>query len=105
MAITTLDGLVAALLPPVPFYKITGTMEAAGLLHSLHYASGVPGPAAASSAGLGGEALTSLAGALSFPSAVGGKNVHLARLEAAHTSSLGSLSLMDRLWQNSGFVV
>lgn len=105
MAITTLDGLVAALQPPVPFYKTSGTMKAAGLLHSLWFAAGVPGPAVISTAGVGGEALTSYAGQLSFPSSVGGEDVHLGRLEAIQSSSLGSLLLLDRLWHNNGLSV
>lgn len=105
MAITTLDGLVAGLLPPVQFYKVTGTMKAAGLSHSLFYSAGVPGAAAASSAGIAGEALTSYAGQIPFPGAVGGKSVYACRMEAVHTSSLGNLALLDRLWHNSGYSV
>lgn len=105
MAITTLDGLVAAMLPPVQFYKVTGTMKAAGLSHSLWYSAGVPGAATASSAGIAGEALTSYGGQLPFPSTVGGKSVYVSRMEAVHTSSLGNVALLDRLWQNSGFTV
>lgn len=105
MAITTLDGLVAGLLPPVQFYKVTGTMKAAGLSHSLFYSAGIPGAATASSAGIGGESLTSYAGQLPFPGSVGGTNVYVARMEGAHTSSLGNVALLDRLWQNSGYSV
>lgn len=105
MAITTLDGLLAGMLAPVAFYKTTGTMKAAGLNHSLFYAAGSPGAATASSAGLGGETLTSYAGQIPFPTAVGGTNQYLARLEALQTSSVGALALMDRLWHNSGFTV
>lgn len=105
MAITTLDGVVAGLQPPASFYKTSGTMKAANLNHSLFYAAGFPGAAVASSAGLGGESLTSYAGQIPFPSAVGGEVIYLARMEGLHTSSVGAVTLMDRLWHNSGFTV
>ncbi len=106
MAITTLDGLIAGLQPPTQFYKQTGTMEIAGVAHSLWLAAGNPGPAAAPAAGLAGEALTgTVAGSLRFPATVAGKNIHAARFEAVQSANLGSISICDRLWQNSGFVV
>lgn len=105
MAIATLDDLIAGLLPAQQFYKASGTMKAAGLYHSLWFGTGFPGPAVISTAGIGGEALTSYGGQLSFPAAVGSTNIHLARFEAAQTSSIGTLALMDRLWHNNGFTV
>lgn len=106
MAITTLDGLIAGLLPPVQFIKTTGTMKIAGIMHSLWYAVGNPGAGVVSTAGLAGESLTAAtAGQLRLPAAVGGKSIYLARFEAVQTNAVGSLSVCDRLWQNSGFVV
>lgn len=106
MAIASLDDLIAGMYPAVQFIRTTGTMKAAGLNHSLWYAAGTPGPAAAGSAGIGGEALTSaVAGQLPIPATVGGDNIHLARLEAMQTSAVGALAVCDRLWQNSGFTV
>lgn len=105
MAIATLDQLIAGMLPSHHFYKVGSIMEAVGLQHSAFYLAGYPGAAAASSAGVAGEALTSYAGQLPFPAAVGGQNVYLARLEAAHTSSVGAVALCDRLWHNSGLSV
>lgn len=102
MAITTLDGAIAGMKAPVGFYKATGTMEAAGVHHSLLYASGSPPAAAAPSPGLNGAALTSYAGQIPVPAASG--NTHLARLSVA-SSVNGVLVLCDRLWHNSGLVV
>lgn len=100
MAITTLDGAIAGFKPPESFLKITGTMEAAGVWHSLFYASGRPG-AASVPTGLSGTALTSsggsLGGQLPVPPASG--NTHLARLIASGTTA-GMLILADRLWHN-----
>lgn len=106
MAITTLDGLIAALISPLQFFKVGTTMKAAGLNYSYWLAAGNPGAGVASAAGLAGEALTSpVAGQLKLPAAVGGKDLYVARMEALHTSSIGALSICDRLWQNSGFGV
>lgn len=102
MAITTLDGLIAGLLPMEDVYKASFTGKAAGLMHSSVFIAGRPGAMALCTAGLGGEALTSYAGQIPFPAAVGGKNVHVARLEAGQSASIGAMTLMDRLWQNSG---
>lgn len=101
MAITTLDGLIAGLLPMEDFFKTTFTGEAIGLQHSSVYIAGRPGAMAACAVGVGGEALTSCAGQIPFPAAVGGKNVYLARIEGGANAGVSALSLMDRLWQNS----
>lgn len=100
----TLDDLIDGMLPPVSFLKNGATMEAVGITHSLFYTAGVPGAAAAPSPGLNGAALTSYAGQIPFPAAVGGKVVRLAGFEFGGASQAGTLMLMDRLWHNSGIV-
>lgn len=105
MAITTLDGLLAGMQQPVNWVKATWPFKAAGVQHSSFYIQGFPGPAVASVAGLAGEALTSYAGQLSFPATVGGQQIYIARIEGSQSSVVGAINLMDRLWQNSGFVV
>lgn len=104
MAITTLDGIIAGRLPTQPLLKVGATMEAAGVLHSFFYTSGVPGAAAAPTPGVAGAALTSYAGQIPFPGAVGGKSVYLASMSVS-ASTAGKLVLVDRLWHNSGIVV
>lgn len=103
MAITTLDGLVAGMLAPVPFFKIGTAHEAAGVAHSHFYAAGMPGAAVAPSPGLGGAALTSYAGQLPFSNPVSG-NSYLAVFDV-FSNTVSTLWLMDRLWHNSGIVV
>lgn len=103
MAITTVNGIVAGFSLPQAFLKITGTMEAAGIMHSLWYSAGIPGAASAPAAGLNGETCTSAtAGAIPYTNAASG-NKHLARIEVA-AGVAGTLLVADRLWQNSGLV-
>jgi len=104
MAITTLDGVIAGLKPPQDFLKVGGTMEAAGVHYSYAYTSGRPGAIAASTAGLSGEALTTLSGQIPWSNPVSG-NSYIGRLQASCSGSAGALILYDRLWQNSGIVV
>lgn len=100
MAITTLDGALAGMQPPVEFAKnLTGTMVA-GRAHSLFYLAGYPGAAAAPAPGIGGAALTTYAGQLPFNNP-GAGNSYLARFQGQATIA-GTLLLCDRLWHNSG---
>lgn len=103
MAITTLDGIIAGAQAPQRFLKVGGTMEAAGVMHSLFYTTGMPGAAAAPSPGINGAALTSYAGQIPFANPVSG-NTYLTSFEGAATV-IGTLLLVDRLWQNSGVTV
>ena len=102
-AITTLDGVIAGFQVPQPAHKVGTTMEAIGVRHSLFYASGNPGAAAAPSPGINGAALTTYAGQIPFTNPVTG-NTYLGRFSAA-SSVAGRLFLMDRLWHNSGIAV
>jgi hypothetical protein len=78
-------------------------MEAAGVMHSLAYASGLPGAMTAPSSGLAGAAITSRAGLSSVPAPSGADLSYLSSLEGAASVS-GQLILVDRLWDNSGIV-
>lgn len=103
MAITTLDGVIAGLIPPVNFLKVGTAPEVAGVYQSHFYAGGLPGAAAAPSPGINGAALTSYAGQIPFTNPVSG-NTHIARFEAS-ASVACTLLLLDRLWHNSGLSV
>lgn len=105
MAIATLDAVVAGFKAPVPLYKVTGTMEAAGVLHTTRYAGGLPPASAAPAPGVNGQAVTaaSYAGGISRSNPASG-NAYLGSLVAAATV-LGTLVLIDRLWDNSGLSV
>jgi hypothetical protein len=97
-----MDQLLAGLLPSEDVLKVAVTAEAAGVMHSTFYMAGRPGAATTPSPGLAGAALTSYAGQIPFPAAAGGENIHLARFEASQAANVGSVSLLDRLWHNSG---
>jgi hypothetical protein len=101
MAISTLDQLIAAMLPPVSIAKAATPTLVAGRPHSLFYLAGSPGAALAPSPGMSGAALTSYGGQIPVPAPVSGKNIHLARFVAQATIA-GALILCDRLWHNSG---
>lgn len=104
MAITTLDGAIAGLRLPESFIKTTGTMEAAGIFHSLWYAAGRPGAGVAPSSGINGGAHSStLSGQIPHTNPVSG-NAHLGRL-SVNAGLGGVLLLCDRLWSNSGLSV
>ncbi len=101
MAIATLDALLAGMQPPVEFFKTPTPTMNVGVPQSLFYLAGIPGAAAAPSAGVAGEALISVAGQIPFVNPGSGQSAYLARLSAAATVP-GQLWLCDRLWQNSG---
>lgn len=103
MAITTLDGIIAGQINPERFLKVGGTMEAAGVMHSLFYTTGMPGAATAPSPGINGAALTTYAGQIPFTNPVSG-NTYLTSLEASATVA-GTLLLCDRLWHNSAIAI
>lgn len=106
MAITTMDGLVAALQPyGEDVLKAAFTGEASGQYFSSLYLAGRPGAGAVPAPGIDGAALTSYAGQIPIPAPVAGKNIHLARFEFAQAGNIGSATLIDRLWHNSGLVV
>lgn len=90
--------------PGEDLLKVGGTMEAAGVLHSLFYSSGRPGAAVAPSPGLAGAALTSYAGQIPFTNPSGGQNAYLAAIEASALQA-GELIVCDRLWHNSGITI
>lgn len=106
MTITTVDGVVAGLRPPVRFQKaITGTLVA-GRPHSLWAIGGNPG-AGSFDTTLNGVTLSSssalVAGQLRHYNPASG-NAYLAYLKAVATQA-GSLLLLDRIWHNGGFTI
>lgn len=103
MAITTLDGALAGMQPPVEFIKAASSTLVAGRPHSYFYVSGIPGPAVAPTPGIGGAVLTTYPGQLPFTNPVSG-NTYLARFQGQVTQA-GTLLLCDRLWHNSGIDV
>lgn len=106
MALSTLAGVRAHLLPDVVFSKVSvpGGNTAFTLAH-VHYSTlgGStpiwPDPAA----GMAGEALVGpYAAAVPFPAPVAGANIYLAGLDLLPEAGMTGFGLYDRLWQNSG---
>lgn len=106
MAITTLDGAIAGMQPPVPIVK-NGIIPAGVNTfrgYTLWYATGNPGAATANTAGIDGAAVSgSVAGMLPRTDPISG-NSHLARFGIT-ASQTGTMWLIDRLWNNSGLSV
>jgi hypothetical protein len=99
--ISSCDQAIEGARQPYDLYKVGGTMEAAGVWHSLFYSSGSPGAAVAPSPGIAGAALTSYAGQIPFSNPANGLETNLMRLSGSATQP-GKLILVDRLWHNSG---
>lgn len=106
MGIGTVDALLNGRLPALDWSKAGFTGEAAGLLHSSLYLTGMPGAGAAPSAGVNGaQVLNGRSGTLAAPAAVAGKSCYLNMVEMAQAGSIGAAFLVDRLWENSGLDV
>jgi hypothetical protein len=105
MAITTLDGVIAGFQQPRQWQKSGITMAAVGGMRGWTpwYAAGSPGAAVANSNGVNGAAVTTAyttAGALPR-SNPGAGNAYLANFSYL-SSSVGTMWVIDRLWDNSG---
>lgn len=103
MSISTLDGAIAGMQPPVFFAKnVTGTMVA-GRAWSTWALAGAPG-AGAFNATLNGVTLTAPQnGQIPWTNPSSG-NGYLARLQGQATIP-GTLLLLDRIWHNGGFTI
>jgi len=102
MAITTLDGALAGMQPPIDFAKVGAGTQVVGRLWSPFYSAGYPGAAVAPTPSIAGAALTTYAGQLTFVN--GAADQYLARFSAGCTAT-GVMYLCDRLWHNSGIAV
>lgn len=105
MTVSSFDDGVLGVKPLEMFYKAASSTLVAGRAWTPFYAAGIPGPAVAPSPGVAGAALTSYAGQIQFPAAVGGETIHLAKFHGLAAGQAGSLWLCDRLWHNSGLSV
>lgn len=103
MAITSVDGTLAGMLPPVAFAKASTAPSAAsaGIAFSFWATAGAPGASTGVSASTG-TLLTStsaqVAGQIYFSNPAGSQNNYIARLSAI-ASVPGMLILADRLMQ------
>lgn len=105
MAITTQDGLVAALAvaQKYGFRKASATTEGAGTWHSLWALAGQPGAGAAAGSVNGAITTSATAGAIPYVNPGGGNTGYVGRWSAA-AGTIGTLILYDRLWHNSALV-
>lgn len=103
MAVTTLDGLVAALTAGETrsFLKNAFTAEGAGTWHSLWMVGGYPGAAGTPTSTPGEIPTDASVGAFPFVNAAGAANNYLGYISTASTVA-GSLILYDRLMHMSG---
>jgi hypothetical protein len=107
MAITTLAGVEAGLVPAGIFAKTSANQtDSQNYWLTSFYAAGYPPAAATPSPGLSGAALTSYEGQIPFTNPVSG-NTYLAGLRRAFlattvNASQRTLMIVDRLWHNSG---
>ena len=99
MAITTVDGALAWMVPSTYYTKALSGTLVAGRPWTPLYAAGYPGPAIAYTGGATGVNLTFLAGQIPVPAPSG--NTHLARFSAVLSAQGGLVVLADRLWHNS----
>ena len=102
MAITTLDGALAGMLPPQFFMKATAPTLTVGRPYSLWNLAGTP-VAGTQDGTLNGAVLTSNQGQIPF-SNPGSGNTYLARFTAS-ASQVGTMILADRLWSNGGISI
>jgi hypothetical protein len=102
MAVSTMDGLVAALTAgeTKAFMKSSQTSEGAGTWHSLWTATGYPGAGAAQGSLNGAICNDTTVGGFPFVNAAGAANNYLGYISAA-SSTAGTFILYDRLWHNS----
>lgn len=106
MAITTLDGVIAGMRPPMILSKAITATLVAGRPASLWSLAGSPG-AGGFDTTLNGVVLSSSSALVNgqiphYDPASG--NAYLARLQAAATQA-GTLLLLDRLWHNGGYTI
>jgi len=103
MAITTVDGALAGMVPPSDFAKAVTPTLVAGRPHSLWYLAGTPGAGSAPGASLTGAVVNATtAGQLAFTNP-GAGNSYLARFQATGITP-GTLMLCDRIWANGAIV-
>lgn len=100
MAITTLDGLIAANNQLLSFGKASATAKAAGSFHSLWLAAGLPTAGAAAGTASGVAPTSSTTGAIRFVNPTGGALTYLTKVSDTQ-QTIGTLILYDRLVHTS----
>lgn len=106
MAITTVDQIVAGMLPPLSLQKASFTGEAAGQWHTLQALAGNPGPITLGTPGLNGASVSASALGGNFPYANPATgNSYLAKMAFMAGANIVGVKLYDLLWYNTGITV
>lgn len=103
MALTSMDGLTAALIGVPTFWgKDPTTAKSAGIPHTPWYTTGIVGAGAAPTGGLNGATFTGpgLAGSIPNPAAVAGATSVILRASTTQVANVGGMWLIDRQWGN-----
>lgn len=100
MAITSLDGLIAANNQLLSFGKASATAKAAGSFHSLWTAAGLPTAGAAAGSAAGVACTSATTGAMPFVNPTGGALTYLSKISNT-MQTIGTLILYDRLVHTS----
>ena len=104
MAITTEDGIISGMKPPVSFHKAASTGEGAGRMHNLAHVTGNPGAWTFGAPGLAGVAISTsgqIGGNLNFENPTSA-NAYLAKLSVSVGANIIGYLLYDLLWYNTG---
>jgi hypothetical protein len=102
MALNTMDGLTAAIIPVPTFWgKDATTAKGSGILHSPIYNTGIIGAAFAPTGGLNGAVFTGPQnGQIPTPVPVTGQTSVILRADATQTANVGGVWIVDRQWGN-----
>lgn len=102
MALTTMDGLTANIIPTPQFFgKVAVTAAGVGIPHTPWYSAGISGVGANPSGGLNGATLSSpVAGQIPVPTPVTGEVSAILRASATQTANVGGIWIVDRMWAN-----
>lgn len=106
-AITTEDGIVAGMLPPLSYTKASFTGEAAGYYHNLFAVAGNPAAGALAAPGLNGATVddsSAIGGMFRFDNPSSG-NAYLSKLSVSVGANILGFLLYDLLWYNTGIAV
>lgn len=110
MSIATQDGLIAGMLPPIPFQKNNVISVALGTISAIGFMGiGYPDAFTAGAPGLAGATIdgttNTLGGTFPFTNPSAGNSTYLAKVGVSAGKGYNSLVLFDFLWYNTGITV
>jgi hypothetical protein len=105
MAITTLDGVIGGYTSWVQYRKASFTAEQIGVDHNPMNSAGFPAATGAPAPGINGAAVTSATTGFTTYLNAGAGQKYLTLVQGFVGAGVGSVSVYDILWWNSGLVV